>query len=99
MSIDVDEFIERRKGSGGRERANFQSFARDLTDLLGVDQPKPATGDDQNDDYRFECSVFAAWHKITVGRRITETGSHCRKNLSDDRNEPYAAVSFKRSIR
>ncbi|MEY8837491.1 class I SAM-dependent DNA methyltransferase, partial [Cribrihabitans sp. XS_ASV171] len=60
MSDQVEQFIERWQGSGGSERANFQSFARDLTDLLGVDQPKPATSDDQNDDYRFERPVTFA---------------------------------------
>lgn len=61
MSDKIDQFIERWKSSGGSERANFQSFARDLTDLLGVDQPKPATSDDQNDDYRFERPVTFAY--------------------------------------
>lgn len=61
MSDQIDQFIELWKNSGGSERANFQSFARDLTDLLGVDQPKPATSDDQNDDYRFERPVTFAY--------------------------------------
>ena len=50
----IDDFITRWKVSGGSERANFQQFAIELTQLLGVDAPKPATADAQNDDYRFE---------------------------------------------
>ena len=53
----ADDFISRWKGSGGSERANFQQFAIELTQLLGVAAPKPATADAQNDDYRFERPV------------------------------------------
>ena len=52
-----DDFITRWQGSGGSERANFQQFAIELTQLLGVPAPKPATADAQNDDYRFERPV------------------------------------------
>ncbi len=54
---DIDGFIARWRGSGGSELANAQSFAAELTQLLGVDPPKPATSDGQNDDYRFERPV------------------------------------------
>lgn len=53
----VDDFIERWQASGGSERANFQQFAVELTQLLDVPGPKPATADAQNDDYRFERPV------------------------------------------
>jgi SAM-dependent methyltransferase len=53
----VDEFITRWQASGGSERANFQQFAVELTQLLDVPGPKPATADAQNDDYRFERPV------------------------------------------
>ncbi len=53
----IDDFIRRWKASGGSERANFQQFAIELTQLLGVDAPKPATADAQSDDYRFERPV------------------------------------------
>ena len=55
--MDVEEFISRWQPSGGSERANFQQFAIELTQLLGVDAPKPATADSQNDDYRYERPV------------------------------------------
>ncbi|MBY0362234.1 MAG: class I SAM-dependent DNA methyltransferase [Phreatobacter sp.] len=55
--VDVEAFIARWKPSGGSERANFQQFAIELTQLLGVEAPKPATADAQADDYRFERPV------------------------------------------
>jgi len=55
--LDIDLFISRWTASGGSERANFQQFAIELTQLLGIDAPKPAAADAQNDDYRFERPV------------------------------------------
>lgn len=55
--MNIDDFITRWTASGGSERANFQQFAIELTQLLGVAAPKPATADAQNDDYRFERPV------------------------------------------
>jgi len=55
--VDVEGFISRWKPSGGSERANFQQFAIELTQLLGVPAPNPATADAQADDYRFERPV------------------------------------------
>ena len=43
--------------SSAAERANFQSFAIELCDVLGVDRPGPATGDPARDRYRFEYPV------------------------------------------
>ncbi|GGH36633.1 type IIL restriction-modification enzyme MmeI [Cribrihabitans marinus] len=57
MSSPIEQFIDRWRGSGGSERANFQRFAIELTQLLGVEEPKIATSDDQDDDYRFERPV------------------------------------------
>ena len=50
QTLTPDDFITRWQGSGGSERANFQQFAIELTQLLGVPAPKPATADAQNDD-------------------------------------------------
>ena len=55
--MDVEAFLKRWKSSGGSESANFHSFAHDLTDLLGVPRPDPATGDLKRDSYRFEHPV------------------------------------------
>lgn len=55
--MKVEEFIERWRETGGSERANFQQFAIELTQILGVPGPNPAGPDAQNDDYRFERPV------------------------------------------
>ena len=55
--MDVEDFISRWRLSGGSERANFQTFANELTDLLGLPKPDPATANAQNDSYRFERPV------------------------------------------
>ncbi|MEJ8476517.1 DNA methyltransferase [Roseibium algae] len=57
MSVPIDAFMDRWKPSSRSEMANFQTFANELTDLLGVDRPKPATSDGENNDYRFERPV------------------------------------------
>jgi len=57
LSGNSHEFIERWRSSGGSERANFQRFAIELTQLLGAEEPAVATSDDQNDHYRFERPV------------------------------------------
>lgn len=54
---DLEAFISRWKSSGGSEIANFQSFAGELVQLLGLDPVKVADADGQNNDYRFERPV------------------------------------------
>ncbi len=49
--------MERWKLSGGSEMANFQSFVNELTDLLAVERPYPATSGGENNDYRFKRPV------------------------------------------
>lgn len=69
--MQVDDFLERWGGSGGSEMATAQSFAIDLTDLLGV--PRPHVSDKDGDflDYRFE-------------RPVTETHTGRKKNRRID---------------
>lgn len=55
--MDVDIFIERWKLSGGSERANFQTFANELTAILGVPRPAPATESTRRNSYCFEHPV------------------------------------------
>ena len=55
--LDVEDFIARWRQSGGSERANFQTFANELTDLLGVPKPEPATANRQGGNYCFERPV------------------------------------------
>mgnify|MGYP001374326873 CR=1 FL=1 len=53
----VDQFISRWAASSGAERANFQLFAAELCDLLGVPRPDPALEDGSLNDYTFERRV------------------------------------------
>src|SRR5690554_4041908 len=59
MPDSVDAFISRWseiQGSGG-ERANFQSFARDLVNVLDLPRPEPASDDTRDNAYVFERRV------------------------------------------
>jgi len=55
--LSISEFIDRWSSSGGSERANYSLFLTELTEILGVDRPEPATDDSRNDNYRFERPV------------------------------------------
>ncbi|TVR08833.1 MAG: class I SAM-dependent DNA methyltransferase [Salinarimonadaceae bacterium] len=63
----IDDFISRWKQSGGSERANFQTFANELCDVLGVPRPSPATETTTANSYSFE-------HPVT----FIHTGSQTR---------------------
>lgn len=56
-SLNIEDFIKRWKGSGGSERANFQTFANELCDVLDLPKPAPATDNPATDGYRFERPV------------------------------------------
>ena len=56
----VDEFLKRWKGNTGSERANFQSFMRDLCSLLDLPHPNPGEGDTIQNAYVFERFISAA---------------------------------------
>lgn len=59
MPDSVDAFISRWseiQGPGG-ERANFQSFARDLVNVLDLPRPEPASDDTRDNAYVFERRV------------------------------------------
>lgn len=53
----IDRFIDRWAKSSGQERANFQLFAAELSDILGVPRPDPAREDGSANDYTFERTV------------------------------------------
>jgi hypothetical protein len=53
----VEDFITRWAASSGAERANFQLFAAELCDVLGVQRPDPAREDRNVNDYTFERSI------------------------------------------
>ncbi len=73
----IEEFVARWKPSGGSEQANYQLFVIELTDMLGLDRPFPATDDDANDHYRFERPVtFTHTHKRSTGFIDVYRGGH-----------------------
>ena len=55
--MQIDEFIDRWKPSGGSERANFQTFGNELCDVLAVPRPAPATNVTSANSYCFEHPV------------------------------------------
>jgi DNA-binding FrmR family transcriptional regulator len=55
--VNVTTFVAKWKASGASERANKDSFLRDLCDVLGVAHPDPKTGDPDSDHYVFERDV------------------------------------------
>ena len=55
--MDIETFIKRWKASGGSERANYQLFATDLAELLGVQKPDPAQAASKNNSYCIEHPV------------------------------------------
>ncbi|MEH6647846.1 type IIL restriction-modification enzyme MmeI, partial [Sulfitobacter sp.] len=69
--MQVEDFLERWIGSGGSEMATAQSFAIDLTNLLGVSRPHVSDKDGDFLDYRFE-------------RPVTETHTGRKKNRRID---------------
>ncbi|WP_425090761.1 class I SAM-dependent DNA methyltransferase [Tropicimonas sp. S265A] len=104
----IGEFIARWKPSGGSEHANYQLFVIELTELLGLQRPFPATDDDANDHYRFERPVtFAHTHKRSTGfvdvyragHFILETkqGVNQKKNRQGDLTKGTAERKQKRT--
>jgi hypothetical protein len=65
----IEEFIKRWKESGAAERANYQLFLSELTDLLAVPRPQPAQADDEQNAYVFERAVI-----FNNGDGTTSTG-------------------------
>lgn len=55
--MQIEAFIDRWKNSGGSERANFQTFANELCDVLEVPRPAPATEAAKANSYCFEHPV------------------------------------------
>ncbi len=73
--MNVSGFVDRWKRSGGAERANFQLFAAELTELLDLPKPKPVIPDGSADDYCFERPV-RYFDTRTMGR-IDLYRRHC----------------------
>ena len=50
----IEVFVDRWKESGGSESANFQTFANELCDLLGLPRPDPSQELNESNNYVFE---------------------------------------------
>lgn len=68
--MGVDSFIERCLGACGSEMATAQSFAIELTELLGVRRPNVSDKDGDFLNYRFERSVTETHTGRKKNRRI-----------------------------
>lgn len=55
--MDLEAFLAKWAQTGGAERANKDSFLRDLSDVLRVPRPDPTTNDPKRDAYVFERAV------------------------------------------
>lgn len=56
-NVQLDDFITRWKASGGSERANFQTFANELCEVLDLPKPDPAKKATRTNSYCFEHPV------------------------------------------
>lgn len=67
----LTDFIARWRESGAAECANFQPFLSELCDVLGVERPRPAQADDEQNAYVFERAVtFHNPDGTTSGGRV-----------------------------
>ncbi|HME71135.1 MAG TPA: type IIL restriction-modification enzyme MmeI, partial [Myxococcota bacterium] len=68
--MQVADFIARWSESEAAERANKDSFLKELCDVLGVPHPNPATGDPARASYVFERDAVLSHEggKLTVGK-------------------------------
>ncbi len=55
--MSVEQFIARWKDASGAEKANYQLFLTELTELLGLPRPDPASDDNAENAYVFERRV------------------------------------------
>jgi hypothetical protein len=69
--MTVDEFIARwTQREGGAERANYQMFLSELSDVLGVARPEPSGADRDRNDYVFERAVRSTTLDGASAKRI-----------------------------
>ena len=68
--MDVPQFIRRWSASGSSERANKDSFLRELCDVLGLPHPEPRVGDRARDRYVFEADAVVPHEggTVTIGK-------------------------------
>jgi len=73
---DVEDFLKLRKKNTGSERSNFQSFMRDLYDLLGLPRPEPGDDDSGQNAYVFERLVAPQRADSTTEKRYISIYRH-----------------------
>ena len=56
--MEVDQFVERWSNASGTEKANYQLFLTELTEMLGLGRPDPASQDTEENAYVFERKVI-----------------------------------------
>ncbi|MDP2314346.1 MAG: class I SAM-dependent DNA methyltransferase [Pseudomonadota bacterium] len=68
--MDVQQFITLWSASGASERANKDSFLKDLCDVLGVPHPAPCTGHRERDLYVFEADSVVSHEggAVSIGK-------------------------------
>lgn len=71
-SAAVTEFIARWKGNTGSERANFQSFMRELCELLQLPLPDPGKGENEHNAYVFERFIAPQRADSTTEKRYID---------------------------
>lgn len=89
-------FIARWKASSGSERSNYISFLNELTDLLEVPRPDPATADNARNAYVFERAIEMTQRGTTGYIDLYKRGCFvCETKQGIERDEEQAALSDK----
>lgn len=91
----VTAFVSRWKPSGGGERSNYVSFLNELSDLLGVNRPDPATPDNSRNAYVFERAVEMAQRGTTGYIDLYKRGCFVCETKQGVEREESAALSEK----
>lgn len=68
----VTEFVARWKGNAGSERANFQSFMRELCELLALPLPDPGKAENDHNAYVFERFIAPQRADSTTEKRYID---------------------------
>jgi len=92
----VDRFVAHWSQSSGAERANFQSFANALCELIGVPLPDPKREDPSANSYTFEYDVK---FKDATGRKARVASTSTRKAASSSKLSKVVSKADPRQCR
>lgn len=70
--VVVTEFVARWKGNAGSERANFQSFMRELCELLQLPLPDPGKAENAHNAYVYERFIAPQRADSTTEKRYID---------------------------